>query len=101
MLVVHALRAITRSTLEQLLGRGAARARSLYAKAYRLKTAVAGTQTPVGPLTVSVGAAPLRPGQDLARLLADADLGLMEAKRQGRNRVCVPTDVQPPANLRQ
>ncbi|MCP6220838.1 GGDEF domain-containing protein, partial [Klebsiella pneumoniae] len=55
----------------------------------RLKTAVARTQTPVGPLTVSVGAAALRPGQDLARLLADADLGLMEAKRQGRIRVCV------------
>ena len=67
----------------------------------RLKTAVAGTQTPVGPLTVSVGAAPLRPGQDLARLLADADLGLMEAKRQGRNRVCVSTDAEPKATLRQ
>lgn len=59
----------------------------------RLKHSVATTQTPVGPLTISVGAAPLRPGQDLAKLLADADVGLMEAKRQGRNRVCVPTDL--------
>lgn len=46
---------------------------------------------PVGPLTVSVGAAPLRPGQELAHLLADADLALIEAKRRGRNRVCVPS----------
>ncbi len=60
----------------------------------RLKAAVAASETPVGPLTISVGAAPLRPGQDLAHLLADADVGLIEAKRQGRNRVCVPPDLQ-------
>ncbi|WP_199030211.1 GGDEF domain-containing protein [Ralstonia sp. ASV6] len=60
----------------------------------RLKAAVSASETPVGPLTISVGAAPLRPGQDLAKLLADADIGLMEAKRQGRNRVCVPPGAQ-------
>ncbi|WP_232314029.1 GGDEF domain-containing protein [Ralstonia sp. A12] len=60
----------------------------------RLKAAVGASATPVGPLTISVGAAPLRPKQDLAKLLADADIGLMEAKRQGRNRVCVPADLQ-------
>ena len=60
----------------------------------RLKAAVSASATPVGPLTISVGAAPLRPGQDLAKLLADADIGLMEAKRQGRNRVCVPPGAQ-------
>ena len=60
----------------------------------RLKAAVSASATPVGPLTISVGAAPLRPGQDLAKLLADADIGLMEAKRQGRNRVCVAPDAQ-------
>jgi len=65
----------------------------------RLKAAVADTETPVGPLTISVGAAPLRPGQDLVHLLADADIGLMEAKRQGRNRVCVPTDLHGVVNL--
>ncbi|MBX3767691.1 GGDEF domain-containing protein [Ralstonia pickettii] len=59
----------------------------------RIKAAVAASESPVGPLTISVGAAPLRRGQDLARLLADADVGLMEAKRQGRNRVCVPSDL--------
>ncbi|BCM04565.1 hypothetical protein MAFF301069_38450 (plasmid) [Ralstonia pseudosolanacearum] len=57
----------------------------------RLKAAVAVHRHPVGPLTVSVGAAPLRPGQELAHLLADADLALIEAKRRGRNRVCVPS----------
>lgn len=57
----------------------------------RLKTAVAVHRHPIGPLTVSVGAAPLRPEQELAHLLADADLALIEAKRQGRNRVCVPS----------
>lgn len=59
----------------------------------RIKTAVAtvtASEIPMGPLTISVGVAPLQPGQDLARLLADADTGLMDAKRQGRNRVCVP-----------
>lgn len=55
----------------------------------RLKTAVAAHRHPMGPLTVSVGAAPLRPRQELAHLLADADLALIEAKRRGRNRVCV------------
>jgi diguanylate cyclase len=57
----------------------------------RLKVAVAPHRHPAGPLTISVGAAPLQPGQDLAHLLADADLALIEAKRQGRNRVCVPS----------
>ncbi|WP_230851136.1 GGDEF domain-containing protein [Ralstonia solanacearum] len=55
----------------------------------RLKTAVAAHRHPMGRLTVSVGAAPLRPRQELAHLLADADLALIEAKRRGRNRVCV------------
>jgi diguanylate cyclase (GGDEF)-like protein len=40
-------------------------------------------------VTVSVGVATLRKGDDVARLLARADEGLYRAKRDGRNRVIV------------
>ena len=39
-------------------------------------------------LTVSIGLAARRPGDDPARLLARADKALYRAKHEGRNRVC-------------
>lgn len=46
-----------------------------------------GTGQPEGMLTVSVGVASLRPGEDGESLLARADEALYEAKSKGRNRV--------------
>nr|WP_269811313.1 diguanylate cyclase [Kineosporia rhizophila] len=65
--------------------------------AERLRAAVAGTPVPTrtGPLavTISIGVARLRPGdQDVAALLARADAGLYRAKQAGRNRVAETTD---------
>ena len=39
--------------------------------------------------TVSIGLAALRPGEDMASLLARADTALLDAKHNGRNQVRV------------
>lgn len=64
----------------------------------KLRTLIQGRRllhegTESGVLTVSVGAASLQAGQDIAQLFARADAALYEAKRQGRNRVCTAEPV--------
>lgn len=52
------------------------------------------------PLTVSVGAAELAPGQGLAALLQRADTALYAAKTAGRDRVaCAPSRTTPAPHL--
>ncbi|MDO5483467.1 MAG: diguanylate cyclase [Desulfovibrionaceae bacterium] len=54
------------------------------------RKAEAGLQLPDGkPVTCSVGVAQYQPGQELAVLQGNADVALYQAKRSGRNRVCV------------
>jgi diguanylate cyclase (GGDEF)-like protein len=63
------------------------------ASAERIREAVARTAVPTDqsaepiPVTVSIGAAALAPGQSLDALLEEADRALYEAKGSGRNRV--------------
>ena len=63
------------------------------AAAQRIVASVAASPVQVGstqvPITVSAGAACLEDGDDVAKLLSRADAALYEAKRTGRNRVCV------------
>ena len=47
-----------------------------------------GSVHPVGHVTVSIGVAQARPGEQAAALVERADAALYEAKRTGRNRVC-------------
>ena len=47
-----------------------------------------GSAHPVGHVTVSIGVAQARPGEQAACLVERADAALYEAKRTGRNRVC-------------
>lgn len=47
------------------------------------------------PITISVGACFCQPGEDLDTILRKADQALYEAKRQGRNRVCIQTENGP------
>jgi diguanylate cyclase len=42
----------------------------------------------LGSVTLSIGCAQLRPGEEAVEMLARADAHLYEAKRTGRNRVC-------------
>ncbi|MGM0952739.1 MAG: sensor domain-containing diguanylate cyclase [Pseudomonadota bacterium] len=44
------------------------------------------------PVTTSVGGYYCQPGEDLDTILHNADQALYEAKRQGRNRVCIQTE---------
>ena len=59
----------------------------------RLRLAVAKKPVRAGdaiiPFTVSIGAAELRKGEDLDRLMARADAALYEAKAGGRDKVCL------------
>ena len=48
-----------------------------------------GTTQGLGHVTVSIGVAQHRPGESAAGLVERADAALYEAKRAGRNRVCV------------
>ena len=48
-----------------------------------------GTATNFDHITISVGVAQARPGEPAAALVERADAALYEAKRTGRNRVCV------------
>jgi two-component system, cell cycle response regulator len=67
--------------------------------AERIVGAVATSPVKVGgvlvPITTSAGAACLEAGDDGAKLLARADAALYEAKRTGRNRVCVSRPPSP------
>ncbi len=47
-----------------------------------------GSTHPIGSVTVSIGVAQARPGEQAACLVERADNALYEAKRTGRNRVC-------------
>ena len=49
---------------------------------------IKGSAHPVGQVTVSIGVAQARPGEQPAALVERADAALYEAKRTGRNRVC-------------
>lgn len=60
----------------------------LAAAAEKIRTRVAGAlRSPGGPVTVSIGAALLAPGEDWPTWLARADAALYRAKHEGRNRV--------------
>lgn len=70
------------------------------AAAERLRVAVAGASVELpsaAPIhvTVSIGVAPGDAGTGCAALLARADRALYEAKRGGRNRVCLSAELVP------
>lgn len=60
--------------------------------AERLRVAVAGHPFVCGRLTISLGIATLRPGEDARSLFARADAALYQAKQSGRNRGCLAAD---------
>ena len=53
-----------------------------------------GSSTVSPHVTVSIGIATVRPGEDMPveRLIAAADLALYRAKQEGRNRICIAED---------
>lgn len=57
--------------------------------AERLRQQIAAIQNPHAPVSASFGVAAYRRGSAPATLLYEADSALYEAKRRGRNRVCV------------
>lgn len=57
--------------------------------AERVRSVVAGYSFPNRVVTLSIGLAELRPELDANALIQEADEALYEAKRAGRNRVCV------------
>lgn len=72
---------------------------SMQAIATKLCSTVAAELQCAGqPVTVSIGAASLRPGEDWRSLLARADAALYRAKNEGRNRAVV--DDQPAGHAR-
>jgi diguanylate cyclase (GGDEF)-like protein len=64
--------------------------------AERMRQAIAASRVAIDqrsiPLTVSLGCATLRPGEDGEAMVARADAALYQAKRTGRNRVVVAPD---------
>jgi diguanylate cyclase (GGDEF)-like protein len=65
--------------------------------AERLRAAVAAHPFPGGPLTISLGTATLRSGEEGSSLFTRADTALYAAKRAGRNRVGMVDDLPPVA----
>lgn len=69
---------------------------ALAARCDELRRRVSGTlDTPGGPITVSIGAAVLRPGESAQAWLSRADAAVYQAKRQGRDRVVVHDATSP------
>jgi len=54
-----------------------------------IRTVVQFERTDLPPFTVSAGVSAVRPGESLSEAMRRADMALYEAKRQGRNRICV------------
>jgi len=55
------------------------------------------TGKPLGAITLSVGAALYRPGEDLAAFIERADSALYRAKKEGRNRCVSELEMRGPA----
>lgn len=70
-------------------------ARAALQVAERLRGAVAAYPFPGGPLTISLGTATLRPGEEGSSLFTRADTALYAAKRAGRNQVKQAEDAPP------
>ena len=76
-----------------MLGVGAEEAAEITNK---LRREIKDTRGPV-PVTISAGVAQMDPRHTLSEIMHQADLGLLEAKRAGRNRVITLPPLPPPA----
>ena len=65
--------------------------------AEKMRKSVKDFRSPI-PVTISAGVAELSKGIGLSQAMELADRGLLEAKRQGRNKVCVAGNPPPPIN---
>ena len=75
---------------------GEALRRAVAAQSFALRT----TGTRLGDITVSLGLAMLRSGEDDAGLTERADAALYRAKQEGRNRCCVDGEPATPARAK-